>query len=268
MHEAPSSEAANRAAAAFYIATGRSAAAEPFLKTASAQPYQKLQSTFALADYYAAARRYPEAVAVLEPMTSGPSANAARVRLAAIELESGSPAAARQLLDAALKQRPTAETLALNAQLLVREGKPDEAIAAARAAIEMDPRMATAHYVIGSIELTRGRLAPAERAFRAVLRENRLKTEATLQLARTTLAAGRPREAVELAAAAGSSIDARLTLARALIADGQTARARAELQRIGADQPTAAEPSIVLGSLELSTGSVAAARAHAARALK
>ena len=54
----PTSEMANRAAASFYIATGRDAAAEPFLKTAAAQPNQQLRSTLALADYYIAAHRY------------------------------------------------------------------------------------------------------------------------------------------------------------------------------------------------------------------
>ena len=263
----PASEMANRAAAAFYLATGRGAAAEPFLRTAAGQPNQKLKSTLALADYYAAGRRYPEARAVLDPLTTGGSANAARVRLAAIELESGSPAAARRLLDGALKRRPTAEALAVNAQLLMREGKRDAALAAARGAINLDPRVASAHYIIGTIELDRGHLGPAERAFRDVLRQNRLTSEANLQLARTTLAAGRATEAIELASAAGPSIEARLTFARALMADGQDARARAALLRIGADHPTSPEPSIVLGSLELASGAVAQARAQAARAL-
>jgi tetratricopeptide (TPR) repeat protein len=263
----PANEMANRAAASFYLSTGRDAAAEPYLKTAAAQPNQKLKSTFALVDYYVAAHRYLEARAVLDPMVTGPSASAARVRLAAIELETGSPAAARQLLDGALKRRPSAEALALNAQLLTREGKPDDALAAAQAAIQLDPRIAAAHYVAGSIELDRGHLATAEREFREVLRQNRLTSETNLQLARTTLAAGRPREAIQLASAAGPSLDARLTLARALIADGQTARARGDLLRIAADHPTSAEPSIVLGSLELAEGSAAAAGAHATHAL-
>src|SRR6185369_9171158 len=198
----------------------------------------------------------------------GPSATAATVRLAAIELESGSPATARSLLDGVMKRRPTSEMLALNAQLLMREGKEDEAIAAARGAIDLDPQMASAHYVIGTIELQRDHLAAAERAFREVLRQNRLTKEANLQLARTTLAAGRPREAIDLAAAAGSSLDARLTFARALIADSQDAAAREELVRLSAAYPESAAPSIGLGSLELADGEVAQARAHAARALE
>jgi tetratricopeptide (TPR) repeat protein len=150
----------------------------------------------------------------------------------------------------------------------VREGKGDDALAAARGALDLDPQMASAQYVVGTIELERGHLVAAERAFREVLRQNRLTKEASLQLARTMLAAGRPRDAIELAAAGGSSLDARLTFARALVADGQNAGAREELARLSAAYPESAAPSIALGSLELADGEVAQARAHAVRALE
>ena len=263
----PGSEMANRAAASFYLAMRKDGAAEPFLKTAAAQPNQKLKSSLALADYYAAARRYQDARGVLAPLTNGPEAGPAKLRLAAIELESGSPETARRLLGDLMTRRPAAEALALNAQLLVREGKPDEAMTSARSALDLDPRIATAHYVIGTIELERGHLVPAEREFRAVLRQNRLVQEASLQLARTLLAAGRPSEAVELSAAGGSSLDARLTLARALAADRQDARARAELLQLSADYPQSPEPAIELGTLELRNRGLQQARALAERAL-
>jgi tetratricopeptide (TPR) repeat protein len=226
-----------------------------------------MKSTLALADYYTSARRYDDARAVLEHVTSGPMANAAKIRRAAIELETGSPANARRLIDGVLKKRPAADALAINAQLLVQEGKPDEAIAAARAAIDLDPTIAAAHYVIGTIELERRHFDNAEHAFRAVLAQQRLTRPATLQLARTRLATGHAGEAVELAEQAGTDVGARLTLARALIADGQTARARTELMRLDASNAGSPEPAILLGSLDLDGGAVPAARAHAARAL-
>jgi tetratricopeptide (TPR) repeat protein len=263
----PASEMANRAAASFYVTTGRDAAAEPFLKTAAGLPKQTMKSSLALADYYSAAHRYADARAVLAPLTAGASATPAKVRLAAIELESGSAATARRLLDEAMKRRPDADALTVNAQLLLREGKADEALAAARAAIDLDPRIAAAYFVAGTIALDRGQLGDAERAFREVLRQNRLTAEANLQLARTLLAARRPHEAVDLAAAAGPSADARLTLARALIADGQTARARTELVRLSADEGTTTDASILLGGLELTAGALPQARSYAERAL-
>jgi tetratricopeptide (TPR) repeat protein len=238
----PSSELANRAAANFYVTNRRNQAAESFFKTAAAQPNQKMKSTLALADYYAAAQRYDDARAVLEGVTSGPMATAAKVRRAAIELETGSPANARRLLDGVLKKRPTAEALAVNAQLLLREGKPDE-------------------------ELDRRHFESAERSFREVLRQHRLTGPATLQLARVRLATGHAADAIELAEQARAEGGARLTLAKALIADGQIERARDELSQLDASSPPSPEPAVLLGSIDLAAGNVPAARAHAARAL-
>lgn len=263
----PASEVANRAAASFYVSTNRNPAAEPYFRTAAAQPAQTLKSSLALADYYSAAHRYDDARAVLDGLTSGPMAAGATVRRAAIELETGSTANARRLIDTALKKRPGGEAWAVNAQVLEREGKPDEALTAAHTAIDLDPTLATAHYVIGTIELERGHLDDAEAAFREVLRQQRLMAQATLQLARTKLAAGRADEAIALAEAAGPDLDARLTLARALVADGQSARARSELLRLEAGHAASPEPAILLGSLELGGGDVQQARAHATRAL-
>jgi tetratricopeptide (TPR) repeat protein len=267
VHASPTSEMANRAAASFYLSRHQDAAAEPFLKTAAGLPRQKLNSTLALADYYSAAKRYQDARDVLAPLAAGSDPGPAKVRLAAIELESGSAQTARRLLDDLIKRRPTAQALALNAQLLLREGKSDEALAAARHAVDLDPQIAIAHYVIGSIELDRGHLVDAESAFREVLRQDRLTKDASLQLARTLLAAGRPREAIDLADAAGRSVDARLTLARALAADRQEARARSELLQLSADNPASPQPSIELGQLELRSGALPQARALAEHAL-
>jgi tetratricopeptide (TPR) repeat protein len=263
----PSSELANRATANFYVSNRRSEAAESFFKTAAAQPNQKMKSTLALADYYSAARRYDDARAVLEGVTSGPMATAVKVRRAAIELETGSTANARRLIDGVLKKRPTADALAVNAQLLLREGKADEALVAARNAIDLDPTIAAAHYVAGTIEMDRRHFDRAERAFREVLRQNRMTGPATLQLARARLATGHTAEAIALAEQAGAERGARLTLARALVADGQISRAREELAYLDASTPPSPEPAVLLGSIDLAAGDVPAARAQAARAL-
>jgi tetratricopeptide (TPR) repeat protein len=200
-------------------------------------------------------------------VTTGPMATAAKLRRAAIELETGNAANARRLIDGVLKKRPTAEALAVNAQLLERESKHDEALDAARAAIDLDPSIAVAHYVVGTIELERHRYDSAERAFREVLRQNRMTTEATLQLARARLGSGHAADAIALAEQAGRGRPARLTLARALVADGQIARARSELVQLDAADPSSPEPAILLGSIELAAGNVPAARSHAWRAL-
>jgi tetratricopeptide (TPR) repeat protein len=261
------SEAANRALAAFYVATGRDRDAEGYLRAAAAQPNQALRSTLALADYYLDAERYDEARRVLEPVTSGPMATDARVRLAAVAFHTKSTADAHKILDRVMKKRPTAEAWTLNAQILQAEHKTDDALASARAAVELDPLQVVAQYIVGSIELERGHYSNAESAFRAVVREPKWVPAASLQLARVKLASGHPGDAIALAEAAGDDFDARLTLARALIADGQIDRARSELRRLEAADPTAPEPAVLLGSLALTNGNVHDARAQATRAL-
>ena len=120
--------------------------------------------------------------------------------------------------------------------------------------------------MIGTIELDRGNLDEAEHAFREILRQNPNAADARLQLARTRLAAGHPLDAMELAAAAGPAVPARLTYARALIADGQTERARSELADLES-RGQSAEAATLLGSLDLERGDVVSARTRAARAL-
>jgi tetratricopeptide (TPR) repeat protein len=264
----PQDELANRAAASLYVTTGRRAAAEPYLKTAAARPRQKLRSSLALADFYITDHRLSEASAALQPAARDTAmGTAAKVRLAEIEYET-SPESAHRALDRLLKKTPTGEGWALKARFLNREGKQDEALVAARAAIDLDRRVALAHYIAGTIELERKNYDEAEHAFREVLQLNRMTSEATTQLARTRLAEGHPDEAIALAESAGPSPDARLTLARALIADGQIDRARNELRRLQSDQPASSESAILLGSLDFQSGDLPAARAHATQALR
>ena len=263
----PGDELANRALASFYQTTGHADMAERYLEAAAAVPQQRYQSALALGDYFTAARRYAEARRALERAVADPTQRvAARVRLAAIEEEIGSHPAARQMLDAVLKRNRTPEALALDAQMLLRDKKIDEASRSARAALDQDPHLAAANYVAGVIDLGRRQLTDAEREFREAARSQRLTAAANLQLARTLLAAGHADDAVQLAAAAGTAYDARLTLARALLATGDTERARAELVGLQGVNPNDAEAAILLARVELEAGDVAAAREHAARA--
>jgi tetratricopeptide (TPR) repeat protein len=269
VHDFPADELANRSLASFYLSTGRRNMAEPYLKAAAIRKDQRYQSSLAFADYLTEARRFDEARVTLEAAKNdGAQGTGARVRLAAIEDEIGSPEAARKILDGVLKKNATPEALALNAQLLLlREKKTQEAWQAARAALDQDPHMPAANYVAGTIDLDRGHLDDADHAFREAMRSSRLAAAASLQLARTRLAMGKPAEAVDLAEAAGSGFEARVTLARALVATGDEPRARAELARLAAERPRAPEPAILLATLDLNKGDAAAARQHADRAL-
>jgi tetratricopeptide (TPR) repeat protein len=263
----PQDELANRAIASLYATTGRRGLAEPYLKAAAVRPRQKFRSTLALADFYIMERRFAEAADVLQPAAREPAtATAAKVRLAEIEYETA-PENAHRALDRVLKKTPTGEGWALKARFLNRERKQDGALEAARTAIDLDRRIALAHYIAGTIELERKNYDEAEHAFREVLQLNRMTSEATVQLARTRLAAGHPADAISLAESAGPNPEARLTLARALIADGQIDRARNELRRLQSDNTKSPEPSVLLGSLDLERGDIPAARVQANQAL-
>ncbi len=259
----PASELSNRALAAHLIRSGHAREAEPYLKTAAAQTNQRYRSTLALADYYYNANRYAEARAILE-QTPG---DAAKVRLAAIQYETGEQADAHARLDRILKKRRNAQGMALNAQFLRDEQHLDEAVQSARAALAIEPRLTAAHFIVGSVALDRGDLDEAAREFEEVLRLNPAHVAARLQLARARLAAGQAADAVSLASSSGGGRDARLTLAHALVANGQTAEARQELTRLSIDDRTDPEPEIALATLDFDAGALASASEHAERAV-
>jgi len=259
----PTSELANRATASFYISRNRSADAERYLINAATQPHQRYRSTLALADYYYAAHRYKDARRALE----GATGDGARVRLAAIDYETGSPADARKRLDKVLKKRPPAEALALNARLLADDSKSDEALQSARAALAIDPSLPAANYLVGSIAQQRGQVDEAERSFEAVLREIPTHLDARVRLAQVEIDRGHASEALSLLDGAPGTRTVRMTLAQALLADGQIDRGRQELAMLAADAATDPEPDIALGTLDLEAGDTRSAAAHSARAL-
>jgi chemotaxis protein methyltransferase CheR len=76
------------------------------------------------------------------------------------------PAETLPELDAALTRLPTAAELhLLRAVLLLALGRDEEAAAAARRVLYLDPSLAVAHLLLGSILWQRGRPEAARRAF-------------------------------------------------------------------------------------------------------
>jgi len=265
---APDDELANRAMAAFCQAQGRFADAEPYFKRAAAVRHQRLRSTLALVDYLAEAHRYDEARQVLATApTDGAQAQAVRLRIAALEYDTGSRDKAHDLLERALKRGATADGLALKSRFLAAEGHSDEALAAARAALDIDPRQAAALLVVGSISARDGRTSEAEHALTELVRLRPWDADAKVRLARVKLAVGDANAAADLAAGAGSTLESRLTLAAARAAQGDVARARQELSDLSRVYPASDQPLVALADLELEHGNGAAARALSTRAL-
>jgi tetratricopeptide (TPR) repeat protein len=124
---APDDELANRALAALYLATDRPDMAETALIRAAQQPVQKHHSSLALADFYGSLGRFDDAKAALNQIarTESNDANAAQVRLAALEYASGARDEGRRLLARVLKRQPTPEALELEARFDEAEGRAD-----------------------------------------------------------------------------------------------------------------------------------------------
>src|SRR5262249_48618035 len=139
----PDDVAANQALALFYVVTNRPDAAEAHLKAAAAAP-ENYEAQLSLADYYVGRNRTAEAQALLDKLSAQASAHpAAEARLAGIEYIQGNRERAYSRLDALLKQQPrNVAVLTVKARWLLGEGRKDEALETAKAAVAADPRSA------------------------------------------------------------------------------------------------------------------------------
>jgi tetratricopeptide (TPR) repeat protein len=170
---APDDELTNRALASLYIAAGLPEQAEPYLKRAAAQPKQKYNSMMALVDFYGGAGRWNEARDVLDHAPrEGVVAKEARVRLAALQYETGQFETAHRTLEPILKQKPSAQAWTLHAQFLAREGRFDAALKSARKAVALQPDLSAAHLVIAAVERELGNEAAADEALQLAGRGN------------------------------------------------------------------------------------------------
>jgi predicted Zn-dependent protease len=136
---------ANRALATFYVATGRAAEAEPYLKIvaeSSQQPGPKLQ----LADYYITLRRFADASNVLKPLTLQQAAFVpARLRLASIRYDEGLRQEAYQVLEEVLQKEPrNVPALTLKGRMQLGEGRSQDAVKTLQQAVALEPTSAPA----------------------------------------------------------------------------------------------------------------------------
>ena len=135
----------NRALALLAIANGRGAEAEPYLKTiaaASDQPSVKLS----VADYYLAMGRKDEAARLLEELAGSAAMYVpAKIRLATMAAAQNERQRAHQIVDEVLvREAKSGGALELKARLLLADGKREEALEKAKAAIAAEPRLVSA----------------------------------------------------------------------------------------------------------------------------
>ena len=125
----------NRALAAFYISTKQPDQAEQPLKTI-VEVNKDDASRIRLAEYYMAIGKTAEARSLMESVAkgTGEAASMAAVRLAALAVAEGRQNDAYKLIDESLQKNPKNYfAMAAKAEMLLREGKLDEALASAKA---------------------------------------------------------------------------------------------------------------------------------------
>jgi tetratricopeptide (TPR) repeat protein len=262
----PANLQANRFMASFLFYTGRKADAEQYYRRI-ADSSESPQGKLALADYYLVTGRANEAISTLEPMEKIP---AVQLRLARAQARSGDVAKAHSIVGDVLKANSkNADAQLLKGELLLQEGKREEAFAAIQTASSLAPSSADTQFALGRMYVARGDRNAAEAAFREVLRINPRASAAQVQLA-SLQARTKPEESVRTAQEATrsdpTSVAARLTLVRSLITAKDFVRAERELTRLRADHPNVAAVHVEDARLALLKNDVTAARTALERA--
>ncbi len=258
--------------AVFYQATRRAAEAEPYLRTA-VEVGDDPRLTMLLADYYIARNRGADAAALLKPLASDPRLGAlANMRLAGIAQIQGRPEEAITLIDHAITLKPkNSTTLAAKSDLLRRQNNLVEAAKVAEAAVAANPSSAEAQFARGRALQATGSFDQAEHAFNEVLRLNPRAAAARVELARMRVRERAPDAvavATDAAKADPSSLDARLTLVRALIQQRETAKAKAIVEELMRAAPGVAAVHAQQGILLAMGRDTSGARAAFVKALE
>ncbi len=269
-HE-PGNLEANRFMASFKYATGRSAEAEPYLRRI-ADASKGPEGTLALADYFMNMGRPKDAIASIEGLKSGRDLPVVRVRLARAYAADGDRQKAHSLLEQVLSgNNKDAAAHLLKGQLLLQEGKRDDAFTSVQTASTIAPASADAQFALGRMYASRGDRAAAEAAFHEVLRLNPRAAAAQVQLALLQTQTA-PSEAVRTAEQATRSnpgnLAARLALVRSSIAAKDLARAEKEMTTLRADFPSEAAVHAQDATLAMLKKEVDRARASVDRAEK
>jgi len=267
----PANLEANRFLASFKVSTGRPAEAEPYLRRI-ADTAVDLDSVLALVDYYLVMSRPKDAIARIEGLKVGRDLPGVTLRLARAHAADGDRAKAYSLIEQVLStNNKEAAVHLLKGQLLLEEGRREEASAALQTAVALAPSSADAQFAMGRVYVSRGDRAAAQAAFQEVLRLNPRATAARVQLAmlqtHTT-----PEESVRTAEEATrndpASLSARLALVRTLIAAKDFARAEGEMAKLRVNAQKVAAVHSLDATLAMQKKDMARARAAVDRAQK
>jgi tetratricopeptide (TPR) repeat protein len=269
----PVSIVGQRALSTFFMLTGRWKEAEAPLKNLAERP-GNLQGELVLAEYYARAGRVDESIALLQKVAKEDGGYAdATLRLAALDyLQKRGAEAHRKVDEVRSKQPKNVQAVMMKARFFAAEGKMDEALAQAQAAVALDSKSASAQYMLGTLLSTRNQIDEAIAAFNEVIKLNPRVGGVQVRLADLQLRKGAAPAAVQFAEQAAreapKSLDARFVLARAVTAAGDRPRAEALMKTLLAERSDLAPFHEHMGNLLLMRNDTTGARREFDRALQ
>src|SRR4030095_6027493 len=261
----PKNDLVNRALGYFYMGTGRAAEAE-------APP--KSTGKLTLSDYYLTVRRFDDARRTLEAVPKSDAQNylIARLKLAALDVQSGDRQGADALVNEVLAKEPNSvDALIVKAQLLVTDGKFDEALATGGKAIPNARASAQAQCALGRLLVARHDSEGAMNAFNEALKLNPSLAQVEMELAKLHLDAGRIDQAKQFALSAATKIsgyaEAQIVLSHLERLQGRLDSADRTLNELVKALPGAPVVQTEFGRLQLVKGNRAEARSAFERAL-
>jgi putative PEP-CTERM system TPR-repeat lipoprotein len=251
---APGDPLPNFALAIFYVRAGRPSEAEAPLKIVATKGNNSTAKLM-LIDYYLAVNRLSEATTMLEAL-SQEKANytAAKLRLAALARRQSKPDEAYRIVREVLKNEPgNVAALLTNARMLLADGKTNDALNDAKAAVSHDPRSADAHFVLGLVTLDKN---PDEAVteFNEALKLDPSLSAAKYELTRAYLAKGDAQSAVKVgrqAAAEWPVADTRAMFVRALLQTGGLAEAQEQLALLVKAFPKSSQVQVLVARLAM-----------------
>jgi tetratricopeptide (TPR) repeat protein len=209
----------------------------------------------------------------LEKSSDTNTVQEARLRRASLAYAAGKKPEAHKVLDQMLKLRPrNAEARVAKARMLLADGAVSDALVQAREGVKADPTLPSTHYTVGLAALADRKFDEAEKAFEEVTRLTPRAAGAQLQLSRLRLARGETAGALSAARDAAQqrpdSPEAAILVSRSLRAQGDAAKAWAELSSKVASHPTSTPLHIEMGWVALERKQYDAAKKSFGEALR
>jgi predicted Zn-dependent protease len=269
----PSDGMVNHALGSYYMRQGRHSDAEPYLRRASSNAEYKFHDNASrmLADAYAALGRDPEAIAVLSALAKEQADVELTLRLARLELRSGSRDEALKRLDTLVAQQPpVVEAATLKARALLQD-RPFEAVQTARVVVGSSPTSSEARALLGEALAATGDLENAYDEYAMAVQRDPSASAPVLALANLALSIG-DSEALLFARDAArlnpQDTDAALLPLRALTGSRDFRGADEELRRLRRTKLDSPAVNLAVGELELARGRPRDARISLERAAR